>query len=249
MLDGKARHAMSTIDSVVGQLSDLHILSAWTALYYALQPKFHFLLQHCYQRRASMDASILGAAAMCILGLNVNDALTVRRLRLLARLFGGGLRSHVQFSPAAFTATACRAVPLMIDAYAEAGERRSGFIPALAALLGPHSFDNDATSPWLRHLLASGCRLEASLSSAWGYMQGEVGDSASCSVLGCPGADAGRRSFRFQAALTRARERRWFQELDDALRTLLTEDARRPAWTNFDQFGTVWVSAWPSTDM
>ena len=69
ILDEKAQDAMSTIDSVVGQLRDAHIPSAWTALYYALQPKFFYWSQHCYpadcQNHATrVDASILPAAAI-----------------------------------------------------------------------------------------------------------------------------------------------------------------------------------------
>ena len=65
ILDEKAQDAMSTTDSVVGQLRDAHIPRAWTALYYALQPKFHhYWLQHCYPADCQDQATIKRRTSM-----------------------------------------------------------------------------------------------------------------------------------------------------------------------------------------
>eukprot|EP00973_Karenia_brevis_P069586 9675499-Karenia_brevis.AAC.1 len=66
------------------------------------------------------------------------------------------------------------------------------------------------------------------------------------SILASAAADAGRRAFRVQAGLTRARERNAFQDLDVLVRGLPTDDVRRMSWLNVDGFSSAWVSSWPS---
>eukprot|EP00973_Karenia_brevis_P076897 10679292-Karenia_brevis.AAC.1 len=61
-------------------------------------------------------------------------------------MYGGGLRSLVHLAPVAFVATACRALPRMIDGCSEAGEQRTGFLPPLMPLLGAKSFDDAPTA-------------------------------------------------------------------------------------------------------
>eukprot|EP00973_Karenia_brevis_P082349 11415674-Karenia_brevis.AAC.1 len=94
-----------------------------------------------------MDGNVFKAAAACIPGLSLEDDLSVRRLRLPARLHGGGIRSLDHLAPAAFVATVCRTIPRMIDSCTMQGERRTGFLPTLLPLLGAGSFDDVPGSP------------------------------------------------------------------------------------------------------
>eukprot|EP00973_Karenia_brevis_P075174 10442467-Karenia_brevis.AAC.1 len=79
-------------------------------------------------------------------------------------------------------------------------------------------------------------------------MRAEIGEPIPGSVLGKPAADAGRRAYRVQAALTRARDKQAFQLLDVRVRDLPATDARRLAWLNVNRFSASWVASWPSPD-
>ena len=46
VLHGKMHSAMSKANNIVTKLRDVHVLSLWTALQYAVQPLFHYWLQH-----------------------------------------------------------------------------------------------------------------------------------------------------------------------------------------------------------
>ena len=52
-----------------------------------------------------------------------------------------------------------------------------------------------------------------------------------------------------QRIITRWRERARFQALDVDIRGLPPTDMRRSAWLNTDRFSTVWVPAWPTSDL
>eukprot|EP00973_Karenia_brevis_P054156 7524134-Karenia_brevis.AAC.1 len=80
-------------------------------------------------------------------------------------------------------------------------------------------------------------------------MQREIGEPVPGSVLADEAAQAGRRTHRMQAALTRARERHAFQELDVSIRELPPTDVRRAAWLNVNRYSASWVTAWPCTDL
>eukprot|EP00973_Karenia_brevis_P012975 1761192-Karenia_brevis.AAC.1 len=101
----------------------------------------HYLTQHCYPAESvdytvAMDEVLANVAVSCIPGLNPEDDITMRRLRLPPRMFGGGIRSLEALRQAAFVATVCRAVPRMIDSVSTMGEQRTGFMPPLVTLLG-----------------------------------------------------------------------------------------------------------------
>ena len=245
---------MSKITVLVDKLRDAHLPSLWTALYYAIQPMFHHWIQHCYPdecraQTLQMDDAIRVVAGICIPGACGEDDVTARRLRLPARLYGGGLRSLEALSPAAFVAAICRAVPRMVDSYTTEGEQRGGFMPPLTSMLGAGSFDDHPAALRFGHLLASGSRLGRALGVAWQALQHEVGEQSPGSILGDPAADAGRNAHRVQAALTCSGERQQHQRLDVDIRALPPTDIRRAAWLNTDRYSTVWVGAWPSPDM
>eukprot|EP00973_Karenia_brevis_P000753 106154-Karenia_brevis.AAC.1 len=137
----KAARAMSKTRKVVTQLRDVHLPFLWCCLYYALQPLFHYWIQHCYPTECrthalALDVDLFDAAAICIPGLSRADDVTVQRLRLPPRMYGGGIRSLEHLAPAAFAATACRALSQMLDRRNARGELCTGFLPALTPLLG-----------------------------------------------------------------------------------------------------------------
>eukprot|EP00973_Karenia_brevis_P074763 10389776-Karenia_brevis.AAC.1 len=129
-------------------------------------------------------------------------------------MHGGGIRSLEALSPAAFASTICRAVPQMVDSFSVHGDQREGYMRPLLPILGTGSFDDAPESRWFAHFLASGSQIGLEFADAWTRMQREVGDSTPGSTLASPAAEAGRYAYRVQAALTRAREKHWCQELD-----------------------------------
>eukprot|EP00973_Karenia_brevis_P028180 3882208-Karenia_brevis.AAC.1 len=80
-------------------------------------------------------------------------------------------------------------------------------------------------------------------------MQTEVGEPVEGTALHGTAADAGRHTYRMQAALTRARERCLHQSLDFRLRALPAADSRRLAWMNVDRYSAAWVAAWPIDEL
>ena len=76
-----------------------------------------------------MDAALLVAARACIPRLD--DDISTRRLRLPARMFGGGIRTLAALAPVAFAATVCGTVQRLIDRRTERGDLQLVFLPAL----------------------------------------------------------------------------------------------------------------------
>ena len=254
VLDDKTLKAMSKSNSIVTKLRDAHLPSVWTMLQYAIQPLFHYWLQHCYpsdcvQQARQLDDFNIAIAGICIPGVNSGRSTVARRLRLPARLYGGGIRSLVELSPAAFCATVCRAMPRMTDSFSRLGERRTGFMPCLTGLLGAGSFDDDDSAVWFEPLLSSGSRIGNAFAETWQLLREEVGERPQGCILSRAAAVAGRGGHRIQAALTSVRERCRHQQLDVELRALPEADVERTAWLNVDRYGTVWIRAWPSNEM
>jgi hypothetical protein len=253
-LDEKARRAMSKISIISKQLRDAHLQSLWTSIYYALQPIFHHWLQHnfpahCRGYAQLLDTEILKATAVCIPTLELTDSLTVRRLRLPARLRGGGIRSMLDLATAAYAGAVCRCLPLLIDSFTSHGEARQGFMPALLPLFGAGSFDAVllGTSPRFQHFLSMDTPTSLALVDAWTTMQMEAGEPSE-GALAANVAEAGYNVHKVQATLTRERERCRHTRLDAAMRSLSCTDIRRAAWLNADRYSSVWVAAWPTSD-
>eukprot|EP00973_Karenia_brevis_P044461 6157655-Karenia_brevis.AAC.1 len=128
----------------------------------------------------------------------------------------------------------------MVDSVTADGESRQGFMPSLLGLLGAGSFDDSLDARWLTHLVSADSRLGREFREAWDVMRHEVGEQQPGSVLSVPAAMAGQRRHRIQAALTRARERHAYQELDVAIRALPLGDRRRLAWLNVNRYSAAW---------
>ena len=147
-------------------------------------------------------ASVLRA---CLPGLLPRDELSLRRVQLPARRFGLGIRSKAKLAPAAFIGTLCQALPHMLDAADRNGVVQPGFMPQLAPLLGPGSFDKGSENTRFATLLASGSRLGNALQIHWSRLQAEMGAEPD-GVLRPTAAGAGASLTQTQRLLTRQRE-------------------------------------------
>ena len=189
-----------------------------------------------------IDAAILSALGTCIGEDVVQDAMALRRLRLPARMYGGGIRSVVDIAPAAFVGALCSSAPLLIDRTDENWNVKVGFLSQLSAVFGPGAFDDTDSSVWFGAFVASGFSLGNALVQVWDILQAEVGEVVD-GPLASPVARAGAGFTKMQRLLTEEREKVRFQNLDVAFRSLPVDDMRRNAWMNLDRFSTVWVSA------
>eukprot|EP00973_Karenia_brevis_P069999 9732794-Karenia_brevis.AAC.1 len=106
----------------------------------------------------------------------MGDSFAAARIRLPARMFGGGLRSCADLAPAAFMGTLCRTVPCMLDRVGARDVALPGFMPQLAPLLGAGSFDAGSEEHRFAGLLSMDVKLANELVSTWRGLRHEVGD-------------------------------------------------------------------------
>ena len=250
-LDGKAADLLSKFNTVSNKLRDRHSQSLYTITYYSFTSVFQYWLQHCYpvevqQAARRVDNALFQVAQTCIPGLTAADELTMRRLQLPARCFGGGLRSMEDVAPAAFLGTLCKSLPKFLNTRVN-GYEVPGFLHMLAPVLGERSFERHHEDQRFATFLQSGTPMAHAMASAWAQLQREVGGQVQ-GPLAMPAVAAGRNDGKLQKALTKQRELTRFQQLDVALRSLPQDDMRAVAWTNLDKFSTTWVAAWPDRD-
>ena len=100
----------------------------------------------------------------------------------------------------------------------------------------------------LRAFLQSGAQLAFAFRYAWQRLQAEAWEPTDAALTAVFENATGRRT-GVQRALTRWREYGRFRALDVDLRGLPRSDMRRAAWLNVDRFSTVWVPAWPTSDL
>ena len=256
ILGKKAQVTVSKTDKTCDMRRDAHLPALWTSLQYALQPRFHHWVQHCYPSDALaparlVDEALLRVARVCVPMLPPEAAdtdLTFQRLRLPARWYGGGVRSVATTAPAAFLGMLCRTLPKMLDSATTDGDIATGFLTCLTPLLGHGSFDRLNADHRFQSLVASGSRLGTSFAALWSDLQGEVGDHA-LGILDRPAEAAGKGEVNVQRALNRCRERARYHALDASLRALAPDDPRSLAWLHRDRFSTAWVGAWFSNDL
>ena len=132
VLRTKTRNAMSKIDTMINQLRIPHTQSQFCVLQYALSPLIDYWIQHCYPADVQpfaqmMDDRLRQVACNTFAGINVEDPITLSRLQMPAQMYGGAIRSRVELKPAAFVATLCRTLPMMLDARDENGVVAIGF--------------------------------------------------------------------------------------------------------------------------
>ena len=185
-LDCKVEEAMSTITTISTKLRDRHLQALWSVTYHCIQTKFQYWAQHCpptvvQNAAAKFDAAILEVAATCI-GNNIRqDPLTLRRLRLPARMYGGGLRSVVDTTPAAFIGTICRTVPFFADRIVD-GRLVRGFMPVLTRALGGATDESQDNGARLDAFTVSGSHTAQVFNECVRRLQISAGNSGSDSL-------------------------------------------------------------------
>ena len=118
---------------------------AWALHHYCILPDFDHWLRHIEPLYTAPYAERIDAAALTFVGgimqqpdLDHIRALLLRRLRQPARMHGGGQRSRVHLSPAAYSACCVESVEAMVGAHGTVA-----FFPMLAPLFGgAASFDD-----------------------------------------------------------------------------------------------------------
>ena len=116
---------------------------AWALHHYCVAPDFDHWLRHVYPQVAVPFARRVDAAALDFVATIAEEpqrwrwsSLLLRRLRLPARMHGGGLRSLEELAPAAFSACFVESVEAMV------GARGSlAYFPSLARTFGVGAFD------------------------------------------------------------------------------------------------------------
>ena len=164
----------------------------------------------------------------------------LRRLSQPARLHGGGLRSCVHLSPAAYCACFVEAVEAMVGA-------RGGvaYFPALIPLFGAGAFDDGGAR--LAAYLATGSATAVAFQESWGGMREEVAAGGVAGPLVLPAAMAGRDgAFRMQRALTQQREAVAQRRLHQDILALSPDDRVRQAYLGADRFSTQLITCVPT---
>ena len=138
-LSSKASDVVSQIRKITLGLRDF-ANEEWCALYYSSSHQWDYWATHALPRdslphSADVDVALLVAATSATGVDFTGNEIERRRLRLPARLRGGGVRSHVETTAAAFCGAVNQAVPRFIDRTDDAGEFVAGFFPSLASVL------------------------------------------------------------------------------------------------------------------
>ena len=179
-LEDKATAVLSKIATVSTKLRDRHLQSLYCVTYYSLATSFHYWLQHCYPHETRdaarrVDTALLQTVALCISDGAVQDPLTLRRLRMPARMYGGGIREQADLAPAAFAGTIHRVLPMLADRRCH-GAAVEGFLQ-LPQLASSVFAAEDAFGAQMEAFLAGRAPMANSFAAAWHAMQAEVGDA------------------------------------------------------------------------
>ena len=170
-VDDAAQGVVSKRNTVSRKLRDLHLQSLYAVTLHALAPSFFYWTQHAYPddvrpHARAVDVALAEAISTCIGPEALRDDIAVARLRLPARMYGGAIRSLEDVAPAAFLGALCRAAPALIDRRDGGFNLQTGFVPALAAVLGHGAFDADSVARF-EGLLGSGTRTGNALRRHW----------------------------------------------------------------------------------
>ena len=251
-LSSKASDVVSQIRKITLGLRDF-ANEEWCALYYSSSHQWDYWATHALPRdslphSADVDVALLVAATSATGVDFTGNEIERRRLRLPARLRGGGVRSHVETTAAAFCGAVNQAVPRFIDRTDDAGEFVAGFFPSLASVLGAGSFDHGSEATRYATYLASGYASATELATAWAALRAEAPEGVAdetCSLF--YGAEGARGS---QRELTSVVEKQRFDDLGSAIGALPRADEadlyRRVAWCSVDKNSAVWVTSIPT---
>ena len=118
-LSQKAATVVSKVNTVSDVLRPLHLQALQCCTYYGLNSLFHHWVRHCLpedvlEAACQVDSAVLRVARACHGDAVTTDPYAAARLRLPARMYGGGLRSAADVAPAAFLGALCQTIPRML---------------------------------------------------------------------------------------------------------------------------------------
>ena len=183
-VDGEVRRLVCVAEKKVTLVRDVLVHSKYrhhlhTANVYCFAPLLDHLLRSSFPDDvigpfARFDA-VIKSTAQLALGLQLSDSLVCERSRLPPRRGGlllrerGGSRAFLPH--VAFWSGAASALSAFADRHNDAGAlTQAGFLPELAAFVGPDSFGGGCDVPF-RRVLQSGGRLGDSLLRSWQRLQ------------------------------------------------------------------------------
>ena len=251
-LGDKGDRIVSKFRKISSVLRDGHLQSLWTILYYSFSAQFLFWVQHLWgegvrEVSGRVDREI-AAIVQEVLGVSI-DALTWSRIRLPASVGGLGVRSLVEWGPAAYVGTFFQSVSSFLD---DSCGLNRGFFPQLQGVFGSSFLAVGVTEGWWRVFLQGGSPTARAYEEAWGCLRGLVGGNVKeGNLLASPAADVriGKHIQRgYQRLLTETREGVLRDRVEGMVGELPTQDSRRLAWKNVDAFSRMWVGAWPCAD-
>ena len=116
----KVEKVVSKVNTVKDVLQPLHLQALHCSTYYGLNSLFQHWVRHCYPEDVlgaarHVDAAVLRVVRACLGEAVVADPIAAARLRLPARMYGGGIRGSVDVAPAAFLGAVCQTLPRMLD--------------------------------------------------------------------------------------------------------------------------------------
>ena len=220
---------------------------AWALHHYCVAPDFDHWLRHVYPQVAVPFARRVDAAALDFVATIAEEpqrwrwsSLLLRRLRLPARMHGGGLRSREELAPAAFSACFVESVEAMV------GARGSlAYFPSLARTFGVGAFDVGGSR--FATYLQSQYRGAEAFHTAWVDLRMEVAGSGVIGPLDEVADEAGQGGVvRLQHAITQQREQVEMRLVHQALLARPVEDPKRIAYLAADRFSTQLVTAIPT---
>jgi hypothetical protein len=261
-LRSKARGVCSSLSQTCEMLdSALHGQHLWAALFYSLSHKFDFWLRNSYpsavQEAAEMVDAGLRAVAEAALQNGLEDgSRALRRLRLPARMQGGGIRQQSELSHAAFVGGLSSALPSFLDVHDDAGALvKRGLFPGLASVLAEPSPPVPGQEP-LAVFLSSGLPTALELTCSWERMRqradlvglsGDAGREMGAVLGQTPGVGVSElgADAKQQSILTKIVERRERAVLAAEFEALPVEHRERTLFRQLDRGSSTWVSSLP----
>ena len=265
-VDGEVRRLVCVAEKKVTLIRDVLVHSKYrhhlhTANVYCFAPLLDHLLRSSFPDDvigplARFDA-VIKSTAQQALGLQLSDSLVCERSRLPPRRGGlllrerGGSRAFLPH--VAFWGGAASALSAFADQHDEAGAlTQVGFLPELAAYVGPDSFGGRCDTPF-RRVLQSGGRLGDCLLRSWQRLQVLARVAEVDGYVGLLAADAASVAYaerHLQAKLTSEVEEWRQQRLQSRLDALPVHDRRRESFraVKNSKSAGAWVMAWPTID-
>jgi hypothetical protein len=239
---------VSTISDISDQLRGFSS-EAWHCLYFSSAHQWDYWMQHLLPEvslapSARVDAALLAAAEKALgIDFSAPDAeVARRRLRLPVRLRGGGVRSHVETTRAAFVGMMVKNLPHMIDSVEGSGRVVRGFFHSQLVLhLGAGSFDPGSIAPFASFVGGGGASARA-FEASWDWLVRQVGSSVEEGPLIEPVQSASGT----QKELTREVESVWFRRLSEDVRLLPRRDFQRICFCSVDSQAGMWCYAIPT---